>query len=379
MLCCEQRPSYHRFLSRELYFLTCPVSPWHDLLSLALSLPSAPTTAGDALLHQHTRELCLFFSSCGSRFSLLHLDDVYQRTLTCHHRSSLCLSFSPLCGCVSTSPPNFLREFLPLQPRSEGVSHPSHLAFLCRPKTAETHTRPCGRCAVHRSQKNLREFPPLQPRFRKCVSPVTRRFPEPSHYSRDHARPWSVCSPHHFFNKKMCESVLLSTTISKVCLTRRFPEVFPVQQRRTPASLVDALPIASLKKMREFPPFQPRFQRSVSARAAFPAHTKLLIPGNYLGSSASAALLPIRRCWRVCVCASSHPSEKLRAPSFPTVAPLCCHVPLSSSSAMSLNPVPSPALWISHLPFLSLQNSPCHHNLFVYSCLLSPLAPVKSE
>ena len=60
------------FLSRELYFLTCPVSPWHDLLSL----PSA-TTASGALLHQHTRELCLFFSSCGSRFSLLHLDVVY--------------------------------------------------------------------------------------------------------------------------------------------------------------------------------------------------------------------------------------------------------------------------------------------------------------
>ena len=59
-------------LLRELYFLTCPVSPWHDLLSLAffscLSLSSAPTTAGHALLHQHTRELCLLFSSCGSRF-----------------------------------------------------------------------------------------------------------------------------------------------------------------------------------------------------------------------------------------------------------------------------------------------------------------------
>ena len=77
VLCCEQHPSYHRFPVAGAVFLTCPVSPWHDLLSLALSLSSASTTAGDLLLHQHTRDLCLFFSSCGSRFSLLHLDVVY--------------------------------------------------------------------------------------------------------------------------------------------------------------------------------------------------------------------------------------------------------------------------------------------------------------
>ena len=84
-------------LSREVYFLTVPsLSLARPVASCSFSCvaPARRRRRVMPCLHQHTRELCLLFSSCGSRFTLLHLDVVYWQTLTFHHGASLGVSFT---------------------------------------------------------------------------------------------------------------------------------------------------------------------------------------------------------------------------------------------------------------------------------------------